>query len=152
MVTQALFDVDEPPLPVALQEAVRHGEVFTRRWVVELILDLVGYTADRDLAGLRLVEPACGQGAFLGPIVERLSKSCRAHGRSLSDAAGAIRAMDLLDENVKQSLILVRDRLTSDGWDHGEVDAVAQGWVCQGDYLALSTGQCTINEMILVVC
>ncbi|MFG2019531.1 Eco57I restriction-modification methylase domain-containing protein [Actinomadura geliboluensis] len=135
MVTQALFDVDEPPLPVALQEAVRHGEVFTRRWVVELILDLVGYTADRDLAGLRLVEPACGQGAFLGPIVERLSKSCRAHGRSLSDAARSIRALDLLDENMKRSLTLVRDRLTADGWEHGEVDAVVRGWVRQGDYL-----------------
>ncbi len=28
-----------------------YGEVFTRRWVVELILDLVGYTPDKDLGG-----------------------------------------------------------------------------------------------------
>lgn len=39
-----------------------HGEIFTRKWVVELILDLVGYTTERDLAGLaavrRPVEPA----------------------------------------------------------------------------------------------
>jgi hypothetical protein len=26
-----------------------HGEVFTRRWVVEVLLDLTGYTVGRDL-------------------------------------------------------------------------------------------------------
>jgi putative restriction endonuclease len=36
----ALFAVDEAPLPVALRVAVRHGEVFTRSWVVDLIVDL----------------------------------------------------------------------------------------------------------------
>jgi hypothetical protein len=45
-------------------EAVAHGEVFTRRWVVDLILDLAGYDADRDLASLVAIEPACGAGAF----------------------------------------------------------------------------------------
>ncbi|WP_207933596.1 Eco57I restriction-modification methylase domain-containing protein [Actinomadura sp. GC306] len=135
MVTQALFDVDEPPPPAALQEAVRHGEVFTRRWVVELILDLVGYTADRDLAALRLVEPACGQGAFLGPIVQRLSQSCRAHRRPLSDAAESLRALDLLEGNVELSRALVRERLTADGWEEAQVDSVTRGWVHQGDYL-----------------
>ncbi len=33
-----------------VDEAGEHGEVFTRPWVVGLILDLVGYTPDRDLA------------------------------------------------------------------------------------------------------
>ncbi|RFS87212.1 SAM-dependent methyltransferase [Actinomadura spongiicola] len=140
MVTQALFDVDEASPPVALQEAVRHGEIFTRRWVVELILDVVGYTADRDLAGLRLVEPACGQGAFLGPIVERLSRSCRAHGRSLADAAESIGALDLLGGNVELARALVRDRLLADGWEDAEVDTVVQDWVRQGDYLLTADG------------
>lgn len=35
-----------------------YGEVFTRRWVVELILDLVGYRAEADLAAHTLVEPS----------------------------------------------------------------------------------------------
>ena len=78
--------------------AGQHGEVFTRKWVVELILDLAGYTVERDLAELIAVEPACGTGAFLGPLVERLSASCRQHGRSISDARNALRAYDLLPE------------------------------------------------------
>jgi adenine-specific DNA-methyltransferase len=51
-------DVSAVPTP-------NHGEVFTQQWVVELILDLAGYTPDRDLADLLAVEPACGGGAFL---------------------------------------------------------------------------------------
>jgi hypothetical protein len=45
-----LFGLDSLVLPESLQQAVQHGEVFTRRWVVETILDMVGYTADHDLA------------------------------------------------------------------------------------------------------
>ena len=32
------------------------GEVFTRRWVVETVLALVGSPSDRNLAALRLIE------------------------------------------------------------------------------------------------
>ena len=63
-----------------------HGEVFTRRWVVDLILDLAGYRAVEDLGASVIVEPACGTGAFLVPIVERLAESCTRHGRSLADS------------------------------------------------------------------
>ncbi|HWH00872.1 MAG TPA: hypothetical protein VNV66_16520 [Pilimelia sp.] len=37
------------------------GEVFTRPWVVDLVLDLADYRPERDLTELRLVEPACGR-------------------------------------------------------------------------------------------
>ena len=50
------------PNPVA-----DYGEVFTRRWIVDLILDLVGYVPDRDLSETVLVEPSCGAGAFSSP-------------------------------------------------------------------------------------
>ncbi len=34
---------------------VEHGEVFTRRWVVEALLDLTGYTSERRLDQVVLV-------------------------------------------------------------------------------------------------
>ncbi|MFI7117008.1 Eco57I restriction-modification methylase domain-containing protein [Amycolatopsis sp. NPDC049868] len=135
MTTRELFDLDALQLPEALVDAVEHGEVFTRRWVVETILDLVGYTVDRDLADLRAVEPACGAGAFLGPMVERLSESCRRQGRSLLDAAEAVQAFDLLDQNVRRSRELLTEQLVSEGWESDEVRKVVDGWVTQGDYL-----------------
>ncbi|MDQ3403995.1 MAG: Eco57I restriction-modification methylase domain-containing protein [Actinomycetota bacterium] len=140
MATSELFSLGALDLPKSSQEAVRHGEVFTRRWVVDLILDLVGYTADRDLATMTIVEPACGAGAFLGPIVERLSASCRAHGRSLLDATNSIRAQDLLEHNVKLSQKLVTACLCANGWSTTEAVDVASTWVKQGDYLLQQYG------------
>jgi hypothetical protein len=47
------------------------GAVFTRREVVEFLLDLVGYRVERPLHLLRLLEP-CGDGNFIVVAVERL--------------------------------------------------------------------------------
>ena len=46
--------------------------VYTKPWVVDLILDLAGYVADRDLVAARAAEPAAGAGAFVRPMVRRL--------------------------------------------------------------------------------
>ncbi|WP_322760295.1 Eco57I restriction-modification methylase domain-containing protein [Frankia sp. Cr2] len=118
-----------------MQEALRHGEVSTRRWVVETILDMVGYTPDKDLTATTIVEPACGAGAFLGPISERLSASCRTHDRSLLDAVHAIESYDLLDHNVQSSRDRVMQHLLAAGWDHAVVEKVAASWIRQEDYL-----------------
>jgi len=37
------------------------GVVYTKPWVVDLILDLVGYRPEADLANLVAVEPAAGE-------------------------------------------------------------------------------------------
>ncbi len=135
MAHPALFDVGSLPARDSMHEVIAHGEVFTRRWIVETILDLAGYTADRDLAALRIVEPACGAGAFVGPIAERLSASCRAHDRPLPDAIDALEAFDLLDRNVEQSKDLVSELLLADGWPSTEVNKAVHAWIRQGDYL-----------------
>lgn len=46
-----------------------HGEVFTPPWLVEKMLDLVKGEAERIDA--RFLEPACGSGNFLVPILQR---------------------------------------------------------------------------------
>jgi adenine-specific DNA-methyltransferase len=123
------------PLDLGISADGEHGEVFTREWVVDLILDLVGYTPDRDLAKLVAVEPACGTGAFLGPMVRRLSVSCRQHGRRLAEAKDAIRAYDLLARNIAQAKSLVQQVLTDDGWPSDQVTDVTGAWLRAGDYL-----------------
>ncbi|WP_220131364.1 Eco57I restriction-modification methylase domain-containing protein [Streptomyces sp. PT12] len=138
MATIALFSTDVLSLPESLQEAVEHGEVFTRSWVVELILDLLGYTAGRNLCELRLVEPACGGGAFLTVVASRISASCRTYQRPITDAIDAVRAFDLLDRNVEQSRTLIADTLLQEGWGPNAARKVATAWVKQGDYLLQS--------------
>ncbi len=119
----------------AAETGHEYGAVFTRRWVVELILDLVGYASERDLATLRAIEPACGSGAFLGPMVERLSHSCRLHGRKISEAVAAIRACDLKPAHVSESRGVVEERLLADGWAVDEAHALARDWVAHDDFL-----------------
>lgn len=46
-----------------------HGEVFTPSWLVEKMLDLVKGESER--IDSRFLEPACGSGNFLVPILQR---------------------------------------------------------------------------------
>ena len=60
-----------------LSEAARvpleqHEVVYARPWVVELILDLASYTAEKNLVDSFAIEPAASEGAFLLPMVRRL--------------------------------------------------------------------------------
>lgn len=112
-----------------------HGEVFTRRWVVDLILDLAGYRTSADLGASVIVEPACGGGAFLVPMVERLVESCDRHGRSVADMGPAIRAFDLLDRNVDAARGSVAARLIELGLPADVAESLSAQWVGQGDFL-----------------
>ena len=134
MATLSLSD-DLQDLPDLPAEALEHGEVFTRRWVVDLVLDLLGYTADKDLCAVRLVEPACGGGAFLGAVAARVSASCRAYDRPITDALDAVRAFDLLDRNVRESRDRVETVLLDAGERPEEARKAAEAWIQQGDYL-----------------
>jgi hypothetical protein len=117
-----------------------YGEVFTRRWVVDTLLDLVGYTADRDLGGLVAVEPAAGTGAFLLPMVERLMVSARAFGRAPESLGTAIRAWELQSANAHALRAAVRHLLTKDGLSELDAGHLAHAWVTEGDFLLPSEG------------
>lgn len=51
------------------QRVADHGEVFTPAWLVEAMLDLVKGETDR--IDSRFLEPACGSGNFLVPVLRR---------------------------------------------------------------------------------
>ncbi len=65
---------DMCPVSAAIEELANaggveeRGAIFTRREVVDFILDLVGYTADQPLHKRRLLEPSFGDGDFLPAI------------------------------------------------------------------------------------
>ena len=68
------------------QRVADHGEVFTPAWLVEAMLDLVKDETER--IDSRFLEPACGSGNFLVPVLRRKlaavrsSSSARATSRS----------------------------------------------------------------------
>ena len=51
------------------QRVADHGEVFTPAWMVEAMLDLVKDETER--IDSRFLEPACGSGNFLVPVLRR---------------------------------------------------------------------------------
>lgn len=63
------------------QRVVDHGEVFTPAWMVEDMLDLVKEESER--IDSRVLEPACGSGNFLVPVLARkLITVHMRHGKS----------------------------------------------------------------------
>ncbi len=111
------------------------GEVFTQRWVVEWILDLAGYTADTRLHELVIVEPSCGSGAFLIPMVERLLESCAADSISIAALGAAVWACDTHLPSVEKARKQVRALLVRHGLSRSRSKQLALQWIHHADYL-----------------
>ncbi|MHB8288701.1 MAG: Eco57I restriction-modification methylase domain-containing protein [Acidimicrobiales bacterium] len=114
------------------------GVVYTKQWVVDLILDLAGYLPEHDLATRYAVEPAAGEGAFLVPMIRRLLDSLEAHGRPLADAKDALHAYELDKGSAALVINLAVKELRRRGVDAKTARSVAHGWVTVGDYLLVS--------------
>jgi hypothetical protein len=115
------------------------GAIFTKQEVVEFILDLIGYTADKPLHKQRLLEPSFGNGDFLLTAVQRLLKAYRKRTRS-----GSLDAAELSDcirgvELHRASFLSTRDRLikllADDGFQHRERELLIRAWLIHGDFL-----------------
>jgi hypothetical protein len=63
------MDQSSPPLVKSKRRVADHGEVFTPAWLVKDMLDLVNAESERIES--RVLEPACGSGNFLVPILTR---------------------------------------------------------------------------------
>lgn len=58
------------------------GAVYTPSETVGTVLDIAGYTPDADIVGKSILEPSCGDGAFLVEIAARLLTACERAGMS----------------------------------------------------------------------
>ncbi len=116
------------------------GAVFTKPEIVGLILDLAGYRAEaRRLSGQRLLEPSCGDGAFLTTAVARLIESERIHtGRvdwNSGALEGAIRACDLNSGFVGIAKNTVQTMLQAAGCPVERATGLAERWIVHADFL-----------------
>lgn len=118
-----------------LPYVAEHGVVYTRSWVVDLVLDLAGYDPEVNLVDLVAVEPSCGNGEFLEVMIRRLSSSCRDQGRPLRDCEGSLMAFDLSPGAVAASRGRAESVLVGCGWDRDESRQIAQKLVREADFL-----------------
>ena len=133
------------------QRVVDHGEVFTPSWLVADMLDLVkdeSYRIDS-----RFLEPACGSGNFLVPVLRRklatvqvkfaASDFEKRHHALL--ALMCIYGIELLQDNAAECRVNLLDTLfdylgpgVGDEW-FGAAHVVVHSNVVQGDALDMTT-------------
>ena len=85
-----------------------HGEVFTPPWLVEKMLDLVKGETER--IDSRFLEPACGSGNFLVPVLQRKLAAVEAkYGKSSFEkrhyallALSSLYGIELLADNIAE--------------------------------------------------
>lgn len=114
------------------------GAFSTRIEIVNFILDLAGYTADKLLHELRVLEPSCGTGSFLFAIIERLVTSwqtARPNGSALKDLSNAIKAVELHEETFINTRLSVINFLKQKKFTAKTAIALADRWILQGDFL-----------------
>jgi hypothetical protein len=115
----------------------QRGAIFTKREVVDFILDLTGYTADSSLLKLRLLEPSFGEGDFLIPAIDRLLSAWRKDGRpdALDALSEAIRAVELHRVTFEATRRKVVSLLRDAGIGQVAAKALADKWLIYGDFL-----------------
>lgn len=114
------------------------GAIFTRREVVEFILDLVGYTDNQPLHKLRILEPAFGNGDFLMPAIDRLLSAWAASGLTdnpLQSLGDCIRAVELHKDTFTRTSAAVIARLSKSGITADTATSIADRWLINGDFL-----------------
>jgi hypothetical protein len=146
-------DAANEQLVKSRQRVADHGEVFTPRWLVDDMLDLVKGETER--IDSRFLEPACGSGNFLVPVLERKLAAVQArHGRSDFEkrhyalfALMCIYGIELLADNAAEcrenlagTFARYLDLERDDDWKRA-ASAVLDANIIQGDALAMTTAQ-----------
>ena len=124
----------------AEKSSEERGAVFTRREVVDFILDLAGYTTDKPLFQFRLLEPSFGEGDFLLPVVERLlaayKREFSGHSKqSVERLLAAIRAVEVHGESIKRTQAKLLSLLIKQGLSQRVARQLIETWIIEGDFL-----------------
>ncbi|WP_119696522.1 N-6 DNA methylase [Microbacterium halotolerans] len=133
------------------QRVADHGEVFTPRWLVEDMLNLVQSETER--IDSRFLEPACGSGNFLVPVLERKLAAVQVrHGRSDFErrhyglfALMCVYGIELLADNAEECRTNLSGTFARflkadapDEWIRA-ADVVLAANIVQGDALEMTT-------------
>ena len=113
------------------------GAIFTRREVVEFILDLVDYMPDQPLHKLVLLEPSFGEGDFLLVAVERLLEAWHNLAETVPAKAlrNCIRAVELHQASFEATRAKLAAQLQDAGISRTDVAALIDAWLIHDDFL-----------------
>ncbi|MFC7461006.1 Eco57I restriction-modification methylase domain-containing protein [Hydrogenophaga defluvii] len=110
------------------------GAIFTRKEVVECMLDWAGYTSDKNLKSIRILEPSCGHGEFLLAAIERLLQSCGKNAKA-KELSGCIRAVELHKPSFDRVTLAAKELLGRFGFSAKDQQELCASWLVHGDFL-----------------
>ena len=134
-----IVDLSEAVEELASANKEERGAVFTRREVVDFMLDLARYTPDQPLCEFRVLEPSFGGGDFLVPIAERLLSSYCGH-HPVEDLSSAIRAVEIHRNSVESTRLKLENLLLENGISRPDTHAILDSWIVEGDFLLTEFG------------
>lgn len=132
-----LCPIDAAVAQMADSGAEERGAVFTRREVVDFILDLTGYTDDKPLHTQRLLEPSFGNGDFLIAATERLLKAWRTANAPVDELIDSVRAIELHRNTFDETRTRIASMLREQGIKGRDSARLLDAWLVQGDFLLL---------------
>lgn len=112
-----------------------NGCIYTRGWVVNLMLDFCQYTVNNRLAEKRVIEPACGDGSFVSEIVKRLCASARLTGHTPKDISGCIKAYDTDSSALASIREKTKSILTSFEYSSEDIELLVGAWFVNANYI-----------------
>ena len=137
--TQASFpelcSVSEAVHAMSSASIENRGAIFTRREIVDFMLDLVGYSSTEPLHVQRALEPSFGDGDFLIPMIERLLVAWQKHGGTVPELRAAFRAVELNEESYEATRTRVVEILCRSGFKQLDTEAIVNDWLIHGDFL-----------------
>lgn len=113
------------------------GAIYTKREVVDFILDLVGYEVEKPLTQYRILEPSFGDGNFIYPIVDRLLAAAQREpsGLTVKRLKPALRAVELHRATYLKHRASLAKKLQGVGLSAAEAEELVTAWLIQGDFL-----------------
>lgn len=116
------------------------GAIFTKPEITSLILDLAGYSPDKArLANFHLLEPSCGDGAFIAEVINRLLTSEIVHRTTIEwddpILNEAITACDLNSGFIELARNATLTLLTQAGCPEFRALELSLKWIRHADFL-----------------
>ena len=116
-----------------------YGSIFTKREVVEAILDLIKFSLKSFPVKSSILEPSFGEGSFLFPIIERVLDNYACSGKDdgeiLTNLQDVIRAVEIQQDTFERVKLMVIELLKSKGFSLTLSKSLADKWLINDDYL-----------------
>lgn len=127
------------------------GAVYTRSEIVNFILDLVGYTEDKPLYQLSILEPSFGDGDFLSIIINRLIRSWKkfknSNNLNINNLFYAISAVEIHDATFNKTRLKIIEQLKNESFSTDEATQLVEHWLVKDDFL-LTTMKRSFNFVV----